>query len=44
MVKEFVESVRRSGSYIECHIMDGVTHKINDVMRVELAMWFDRFI
>ncbi|MBQ7940346.1 MAG: alpha/beta hydrolase [Clostridia bacterium] len=44
MVKEFVESVRRSGSYIECHIMDGVAHKINDVMRVELAMWFDRFI
>jgi acetyl esterase/lipase len=33
MTQEFLESVRRSGSYIECHIMDGLTHKINDVMR-----------
>lgn len=44
MVTEFVESVRRSGSYIEYHLMDGVGHKINDVMREELAIWFDRFI
>ena len=44
MVMEFVESVRRSGSYIELHCLDGVAHRINDVMKVELAMWFDRFI
>lgn len=43
-VREFVESVRRSGSYIEAHFIDGVGHKMNDVMRCELAMWFDRFI
>ena len=44
MVTEFVESVRRSGSYIEFHLMDGIGHKINDVMRTEIAMWFNRFI
>jgi hypothetical protein len=44
MVTEFVESVRRSGSYIEFHLMEGVGHKINDVMRTEIAMWFNRFI
>ena len=44
MTIEFVESVRRSGSYIELHCMEGVAHKINDVMRTELAMWFNRFI
>ncbi|MBQ3126041.1 MAG: hypothetical protein IJC15_03135, partial [Clostridia bacterium] len=44
MVQEFVESVRRSGSYIELHLMEGVGHKINDVMREELVMWFNRFI
>ena len=44
MVTEFVNSVRRSGSYIEFHLMEGVGHKMNDAMRIELAMWFDRFI
>ena len=44
MVTEFVESVRRSGSYIEFHLMEGVGHKMNDVMRTEIAMWFNRFI
>ena len=44
MVREFVDSVRRSGSYIEAHFLDGVGHKTNDVIRVELAMWFNRFI
>lgn len=44
MTQEFVNSVRRSGSYIELHLMEGVTHKMNDVMRTELAMWFNRFI
>lgn len=44
MVREFVECVRRSGSYIELHLLEGIGHKMNDVMRTELAMWFDRFI
>ncbi len=44
MVTEFVESVRRSGSYIEFHLMEGVGHKMNDAMREEIAMWFNRFI
>lgn len=44
MTVEFVDSVRRSGSYIELHCLEGVTHSINDVMRIELAMWFNRFI
>ena len=44
MVQEFVQSVRRSGSYIEAHFLEGVEHKMNDVMRIELAMWFNRFI
>lgn len=43
-VREFVDFVRRSGSYIEAHFIDGVGHKMNDVMRTELAMWLDRFI
>ena len=44
MTIEFVESVRRSGSYNELHCLEGVSHGINDVMRTELAMWFNRFI
>ena len=44
MAEEFVASVRRSGSYIEFHQMEGVGHCINDVMQAELAMWFNRFI
>ena len=44
MVREFVRCVRRSGSYIEAHFLDGVGHRMNDVMRTELAMWFERFI
>lgn len=44
MVEEFVRSIRRSGSYAELHLLDGVTHKISDVMRKELLMWFNRFI
>ena len=42
--EEFVASVRRSGSYIEFHKMEGVGHCINDVMHTYLAMWFNRFI
>ena len=44
MVREFVDSVRRSGCYIEAHFLEGVEHKTNDVMRQELAMWFERFV
>ena len=44
MVEEFVNSVRRSGSYIELHKLDGATHHITQVMRDELLMWFNRFI
>jgi hypothetical protein len=44
MVCEFVESVRRSGSYIELHLLEGVSHRINEVMKCEMAMWFNRFI
>jgi hypothetical protein len=44
MAQEFVRSVRRSGSYIELHMLDGVTHSVNDVMRKELPIWFERFI
>ncbi|MBQ8432122.1 MAG: hypothetical protein IJX28_04480 [Clostridia bacterium] len=44
MVQEFVNSVRRSGSYIELHMMEGVDHHANHVMREELRLWFDRFI
>jgi hypothetical protein len=44
MTMEFVESVRRSGSYIELHCMEGIGHRLNDVMFTELAMWFNRFI
>lgn len=44
MVCEYVRSVRRAGCYIELHMPDGVGHKSNDVMKTELAMWFNRFI
>jgi len=44
MVEEFVNSVRRSNSYIEFHKLDGVTHQMTHVMRDELLMWFNRFI
>ena len=44
MVREFVESVRRAGCYIELHAMEGVKHSSNEAMRTELVMWFNRFI
>jgi hypothetical protein len=43
-VKEYVESVRRSGSFIEFHLLKGVGHKISPIMREEMLMWFNRFI
>lgn len=44
MVEEFVNSIRRSGSYVEFHKLEGVAHRANDAMRQELLMWFNRFI
>ena len=44
LVTEFVNSVRRSGSYIEYHLMEGIDHHTNQVMYDELRLWFDRFI
>ena len=44
MIKEFVDSIHRSSSYAELHLMEGVAHDINGVMKTELEMWFNRFI
>lgn len=44
MVREYVESVRRSGSFIELHMLENTGHKTTPVMREELRLWFDRFI
>ena len=44
MVEEFVNSVRRSGSYIEFHMLDGVGHKLSDIMKQEQLLWFNRFV
>jgi pimeloyl-ACP methyl ester carboxylesterase len=42
--REYVNSVRRSGSYIELHLLEGVGHKANAAMKQELKLWFDPFI
>lgn len=44
MVEEFVRSIHRSGTYAELHLMEGVGHKINSVMKEEILIWFNRFI
>ena len=44
MVEEYVNSIRRSGSYVEFHKLEGVGHRANDAMRKELLMWFNRFV
>ena len=44
MVEEFVNSIHRSGTYAELHLMEGVGHKINSVMKEEILLWFNRFI
>ena len=44
ITEEFVNSVRRSGSYIEFHKLEGIGHKITPVMKEEILMWFNRFI
>ena len=43
MAEEFVRSVRRSNSYIELHMLEGVGHGVNKVMKEELYRWFSRF-
>ena len=42
--EEYVNSVRRSGSYIEFHKIEGVAHKISPAMLEEMLLWFNRFI
>lgn len=44
MVREFAESIRRAGCYVELHLLEGVGHTITPVMREELALWFERFV
>ncbi len=44
MVEEFVNAVKRSGSFIQLRKLEGVAHKINDVMLTERVMWFNRFV
>lgn len=43
-IEEYVRAVRRSGSYIELHMIDGVEHCTTGSMREELRIWFNRFI
>ena len=42
--QEFVKSIRRSGTYAEIHVLEGVGHGMTQVMRDELLIWFNRFI
>ncbi len=44
MIQEYVRSVRRSGSYIELHLLEGVVHEVTPVMQKELLIWFNRFV
>ena len=41
---EYVRSVRRGGSYIELHLMEGVGHSATPEIKEEVKLWFDRFI
>ncbi len=41
--EEYARAVRRSGCYIELHLLDGVGHTTTPVMREEMLMWFNRF-
>lgn len=43
-VEEYVRAVRRSGSYIELHLMEGIPHAYTPEMGTELLYWFNRFI
>jgi predicted esterase len=42
-VEEYVRSVRRSGSYIELHMMENIGHCYTSAMCTELLYWFNRF-
>ncbi len=42
--REYYDSIRRAGCYAELHLIDGVAHKVVDVMKREILMWFERFI
>ncbi|MBQ2954841.1 MAG: hypothetical protein IJE08_00105 [Clostridia bacterium] len=44
MVREYYESVRRSGSYIELRMLEGIGHSTIPVMQEELIIWFNRFV
>ena len=44
ITQEYVRCVRRGGCYIELHMLDGVAHRANSVMREELMLWFNRFV
>ncbi len=44
MAEEYYHSVRRSGSYIELRLLEGVKHEIVPAMQEELLLWFNRFI
>ena len=43
-VESYVQSVRRSGSYIEYRLLENVGHELIPVMFEELLLWFKRFL
>ena len=43
MIREFVDSIRRAGCYVELHMLEGIAHTATPVMKEELKLWFDRF-
>ncbi|MBE6645768.1 MAG: alpha/beta hydrolase [Ruminococcaceae bacterium] len=43
MAVEFINSIWRSGSYAEIHLLDGVGHNVTEVMKEEQVIWFNRF-
>lgn len=44
MAIEFINSIWRSGSYAELHLLEGIAHNVTDVMKEEQLIWFNRFI
>ena len=43
MTEEYYRSIRRSGSYAELRLLEGVRHEVVPVMQKELLLWFNRF-
>ena len=43
MTEEYYRSIRRSGSYAELCLLEGVRHEVVPVMQKELLLWFNRF-